>query len=93
MASSPKKAEKTAEEVAVESRQRTMLNSEIEETEDKLKAVTRGTLGRASMLAGAPASRAGVVNKPRQTGMIKANNSIAPTGPIVGPNAPGNSRP
>ena len=58
MASSPKSPEKTAEELAIERRQRSLLDDEIGESEDRLKALARGSLGRASLLSGAPANRA-----------------------------------
>lgn len=58
MSSKPKTPPKTAEEFAVERRTRTLLDKEIEEQEEAFKALARGKLGRASLLSGAPASRA-----------------------------------
>ena len=53
----PKAPKKTAQEVAVERRQTIMLDKEIEEQEDRFRALSRGKLGRASLLAGAPRTR------------------------------------
>ncbi len=53
MASSPKKPKKTAEEEAIETRQRSLLDEEIEESEERFKALARGKLGGASLLSGA----------------------------------------
>lgn len=53
----PKAPKKTAQEVAVERRQTIMLDKEIEEQEDRFRALSRGKLGRASLLAGAPKTR------------------------------------
>jgi len=50
----PEKTLKTAEEVAIEKRQRSLLDDEIEESEERFKALARGKLGRASLLSGAP---------------------------------------
>ena len=53
----PKAPKKTAQEVAVERRQTIMLDKEIEEQEDRFRALSRGKLGRSSLLAGAPRTR------------------------------------
>ena len=53
----PKAPKKTAQEVAVERRQTIMLDKEIEEQEDRFRAMSRGKLGRSSLLAGAPRTR------------------------------------
>ena len=50
----PKAPSKTAQEVAVERRQTLMLDEEIEEQEDRFRAMARGKLGKASLLGGAP---------------------------------------
>ncbi|MGB1304020.1 hypothetical protein [Pseudoalteromonas marina] len=50
----PKKPEKTAEQDALERRTRSLLDKEIGDSEDKLKALARGSLGSRSLLAGAP---------------------------------------
>ena len=54
MASTPKKPKKTAEEKALEIRQRSLLDKEIEEGEERFKALARGKLGRQSLLSGGP---------------------------------------
>lgn len=53
----PKAPKKSAQEVAVERRQTIMLDKEIEEQEDRFRAMSRGKLGRSSLLAGAPRTR------------------------------------
>ena len=53
----PKAPKKSAQEVAVERRQTIMLDKEIEEQEDRFRAMSRGKLGTASLLGGAPTSR------------------------------------
>lgn len=59
----PKRPEKTAEEKAVEKRQSLLLDKEIEESEERLKSLARGRLGRASMLSGAPTNAAQAAGK------------------------------
>jgi hypothetical protein len=54
----PKAPKKSAQEVAVERRQQIMLDKEIEEQEDRFRAMSRGKLGKASLLGGAPRTRA-----------------------------------
>lgn len=58
MASKPDTPEKTAAEDALERRQRSMLDDEIAESEQRLKAIARGKLGRESLLSGAPTTPA-----------------------------------
>ena len=53
----PKAPKKTAQEVAVERRQTIMLDKEIEEQEDRFRALSRGKRGTVSLLGGAPRSR------------------------------------
>jgi hypothetical protein len=50
----PKAPKKTAQEVAVERRQTIMLDKEIEEQEDRFRALSRGKRGTVSLLGGAP---------------------------------------
>ncbi len=52
----PKKPEKTAEQLATETRQRSLLDDEIEDQEGLLKKLARGKLGRSSLLSGSPRS-------------------------------------
>lgn len=54
----PKAPKKSAQEVAVERRQTIMLDKEIEEQEDRFRAMSRGKLGKSSLLGGAPRTRA-----------------------------------
>lgn len=54
---SPKAPKPTAEQLAVERRQQVALDKEIEEQEQRLRAVTRSTLGTKSLLSGVPRSR------------------------------------
>jgi len=66
MGSSPKRPAKTAEEKALEVRQRSLLDKEIEESEERFKMLARGKLGRASLLSGAavtPATAAGAATR------------------------------
>ena len=56
---SPKAPKKTQEQVATERRQQFMLDEEIDETEGRLKAVARGKLGKASLLASGAGRRGG----------------------------------
>ena len=63
MASSPERPEKTAEQVAIERRQSMLLDEEIEETEERLRSLARGTLGRQSLLSGSPATREAAAGK------------------------------
>lgn len=53
----PKAPKKTAQEVAVERRQTIMLDKEIEEQEDRFRALSRGKRGSVSLLGGAPRTR------------------------------------
>ena len=50
----PKKEPKTAQEDALARRQRSALDDEIEESEEKFAALARGKLGSGSLLSGAP---------------------------------------
>lgn len=56
MTSTPKAPAKTAEQIALEKRQRMALDEEIEEAEGRQKALAKGALGRVSLLSGAPKS-------------------------------------
>lgn len=49
----PDKPKKTAEEKALETRQRSLLDEEIKENEERFKLLAKGTLGRGSLLSGA----------------------------------------
>ena len=56
--SSPDKPEATAAEIALERRQMAALDKEIEDEETRHKAMSRGSLGAASLLSGAPRTSA-----------------------------------
>ena len=51
MGKSPKKAEKTGQEVAAEQRQARQLDEEIGKSEKSLKALSRGKIGSKSLLS------------------------------------------
>ena len=53
----PKAPKPTAQEVAIDIRQKKALDEEIGEQEERFKALARGKLGSASLLGGAPRSR------------------------------------
>lgn len=72
----PKAPEKTAEQVAVEKRQSIMIDEEIEEQEERLKALSRGTLGRTSLLSGAPATRAAAASASGTRGASRGVGSL-----------------
>ena len=81
----PKAPKKTAQEVAVERRQQIMLDKEIEEQEDRFRALSRGKMGKASLLGGAPTSRqeaAGVGG--RRSGLGGMTASAGGVGGLLG---------
>ena len=55
--SKPKAAEKTAEELATERRTRSLLDKEIGDEEEKLRSLSRGRKGSASLLGKAATTR------------------------------------
>jgi len=65
----PKAPKKTAQEVAVERRQTIMLDKEIEEQEDRFRALSRGKRGTVSLLGGAPRSREEAAGRGRASGL------------------------
>jgi hypothetical protein len=65
----PKAPKKTAQEVAVERRQTIMLDKEIEEQEDRFRALSRGKRGTISLLGGAPRTREEAASRGRATGI------------------------
>jgi hypothetical protein len=65
----PKAPKKTAQEVAVERRQTIMLDKEIEEQEDRFRALSRGKRGTISLLGGAPRSREEAASRGRSAGL------------------------
>lgn len=76
---SPKAPKKTAEQVSVERRQQFMLDEEIEETENRLKSVARGKLGKSSLLASG-ANRRGGASGSASGGSSFLSSGTAPTG-------------
>lgn len=52
--SKPKAPKATAEQEAISRRTTSLLDKEIEESEERFKALARGKLGRVSLLSGAP---------------------------------------
>jgi len=85
---SPKKPKKTAEEKALETRQRSALDKEIGETEERMAALTRGTLGRVSLLSGAPKTVSEAISGPKQGGASGVGNL---SGPVGGPSRGGST--
>ena len=65
----PKAPKKSAQEVAVERRQTIMLDKEIEEQEDRFRALSRGKRGTVSLLGGAPRSREEAASRGRSSGL------------------------
>ena len=65
----PKAPKPTAQEVAVERRQTIMLDKEIEEQEDRFRALARGKRGTVSLLGGAPRSREEAAGRGRTAGL------------------------
>lgn len=65
MGSSPKRPEKTAQEVSAERLQSSLLDDEIAETEERLRLISRGKLGRESLLSGAPKNARGAATRGR----------------------------
>ena len=64
----PKKEAKTAQEDALERRQSAALDKEIEDSEEKFKALARGKLGRVSLLTGAPKNAKEATSGPSNRG-------------------------
>ena len=65
----PKAPKKTVQEVAVERRQTIMLDKEIEEQEDRFRALSRGKRGTVSLLGGAPRTREEAASRGRASGL------------------------
>ena len=77
----PKAPKKSAQEVAVERRQTIMLDKEIEEQEDRFRALSRGKRGTVSLLGGAPRSREEAAGRGRAYGLGgSAGRSLAGRG-------------
>ena len=88
----PKAPQKTAQEVAVERRQQIMLDKEIEEQEDRFRALSRGKTGKASLLGGAPRSRAEAAGgRPSAMGGRATGGRPSMVGGIMGGSMAGSS--
>ena len=72
----PKAPKKTAQEVALEMRQASMLDKEIEEQENRLKAGARGQLGTRSLL-GPGKAKPSAVSASRSAGTASYGAKIA----------------
>ena len=72
---SPKKPEKTAEQLAIERRNRSLLDKEIAEEETRLKAGARGQRGMKSLLGKAASNRKNAATKSGTT----STNSNTPS--------------
>jgi hypothetical protein len=89
----PKAPKKTAQEVAVERRQTIMLDKEIEEQEDRFRALSRGKRGTVSLLGGAPRSREEAASRGRAAGLGgSAGRSLVGSMPSFGGMAGGSVR-
>lgn len=64
---SPRRPAKTAEQVALEKRQQTALDKEIEEQEERLGLFKRRSLGKASLLSGAARTATEAAGRPGST--------------------------
>jgi hypothetical protein len=89
--SNPKAPKKTAEQDATERRTQSLLNKEIEESEEKFKALARGKLGRQSLLSGAPRNVAEAASGSRSGGRGGAG-SLLSGGGTDGSSGGGSSR-
>lgn len=77
----PKKPKKTEQEKAMERRQTMMLDEEIEESEDRFRALARGSLGKKSLLSRAASTRAQSAGGGRGTSRASsAPSSMLPSG-------------
>jgi hypothetical protein len=81
---SPKAPKKTAEQVSVERRQQFMLDEEIEETENRLKSVARGKLGKSSLLASGANRRGGASGSAGGGSSFLSSGSAPTSGPSGG---------
>lgn len=81
---SPKKPKPTAEEEAIGIRQRSLLDKEIEENEEKFKALARGKLGRSSLLSGAPSTANEAAGGVRRGGGSGAGSLLSGGTPSTG---------
>ena len=93
MSSTPKRPAKTAAEVALETRQRSLLDKEIEESEERFKLLARGKLGRSSLLSGAPRTQLEAATGGTRGGGGGAGSLLSrPAGPAGGVSSGGGRR-
>ena len=83
----PKAPEPTAQELAVVERQSRRLDEEIEESEKRLKAIARGRLGAASLLAPGIQTSTGSARATRST---RSGGSRGSRGSMLGRSGGGN---
>ena len=77
----PKAPKPTAQQLAVERRQSMALDKEIEEQEQRFKAMARGKLGTKSLLSGVPTGKA----KPKATSEPGTRTMLGMGGKRSGP--------
>ncbi len=86
--SSPKKPKKTPQELAIEKRQRSLLDKEIGKQEDRFKLLNRGKLGRQSLLSGAARTTTEAAGGTRRGGGVGVR-SLLPGAGRPGASIPG----
>ena len=88
----PKAPKPSAQELAVDIRQRRMLDEEIAEQESRFKALARGKLGSVSLLGGAPRSRAEAASGSRSASGSAAGAGRSMLGGLSGRGSGGGPR-
>ena len=78
MASSPKRQQRTAQEVALERRQRKEMDDEIAEGERRFSALSRGRLGTKSLLAAGAPRKSSQPAQPAKISMLGASRPKNP---------------
>lgn len=86
MAPKPKRPPKTAEEKALERRQQTALDKEIEEQEERFSLFSRKQLGRVSLLSGAPKTPQQAAGKATSGGRMFGGSPMSNASPAATPN-------
>lgn len=86
MAPKPKRPAKTAEEKALEKRQQIALDKEIEEQEERLSMFTRKSLGRASLLSGAPKTPQQAAGRATAGGRMFGGSPMSNASSVATPN-------
>ena len=80
----PKEPKKTQEQASLEMRQRSLLDKEIEEEEERLRMLSRGKLGSKSLLSGAPRNPMESASGSRRGGGGGAGSLLSSGGPKGG---------